>query len=88
MKLGLRKFLRMTDTSLPVRECGLKRTDLYAPVPCAKSLPVRECGLKPQSAASPDGIKQSLPVREFGLKLSKIDTIIAKARHSPCGSVD
>ena len=41
-------FLALGGLSLPVRECGLKQSDIEAVIDDYLSLPVRECGLKRQ----------------------------------------
>ena len=54
--------------SLPVRECGLKLSNLWDSPHIVESLPVRECGLKFGNILIDGCNLRSLPVRECGLK--------------------
>jgi len=75
--------------SLPVRECGLKLLQYLKIADVDESLPVRECGLKlfaSDPGASPCVVTPRAGVWIETLMLSH--SMMKRARHSPCGSVD
>ena len=86
MKQFAKMLSGLTNSSLPVRERGLKLFISREVKDETVSLPVRERGLKLDDDMAHQPVETSLPVRERGLKRATVGTRRVRACRSPRGS--